>query len=142
MKKHEIVEELRQRNKFFSKLPAKELQSFFDFEIHGIQRLPALLLPLVSPSRLLWNTDSWPLHDFMNYIKNLFEELPLYLPKEKKKKSCVTSSILLMQKKLKKRLILQKKYRICLHLGDWIFIQSFCNYSFCNIWNKRNIVFF
>ena len=40
MKKHEIVEELRQRNvKFLSTLPAMELQSFFDFEMHGIQRL-------------------------------------------------------------------------------------------------------
>ena len=44
MKKHEIVEELHQRNvRFLSTLPAKELQSFFDFEMHGIQRLPALL---------------------------------------------------------------------------------------------------
>ena len=38
----------------------------------------------------------------MNYFKNLYEELPLHLSKEKKKKSCVTSSILLlMQKKLR-----------------------------------------
>ena len=44
IKKHEIVEELRQRNvKFLSTLPAKELKSFFDFEMHGIQRRPALL---------------------------------------------------------------------------------------------------
>ena len=44
MKKHEIVEELHQRNlKFQSKLPASELKSFFDFEMHGIQRLPTLL---------------------------------------------------------------------------------------------------
>ena len=44
MKKHEIVEKLSQRYvKFLSTLPAKELQSFFDFEMHGIQQLPALL---------------------------------------------------------------------------------------------------
>ena len=45
MKKHEIVEELRQRNvEFLSKLPAKELQSFFNFEKHGIQRLPPSMI--------------------------------------------------------------------------------------------------
>ena len=44
MRKHEIIEELRQKNvKFLRTLPAKELQSYFDFEMHGIQRLPALL---------------------------------------------------------------------------------------------------
>ena len=44
MKKHETVEELCQRNvKFLITLPKKELQSFFDFEMHGMQRLPALL---------------------------------------------------------------------------------------------------
>ena len=37
----------------------------------------------------------------MNYIRNLYEELPLHLPKEKKKKSYVTSILLLMQKKLR-----------------------------------------
>ena len=37
-KKYETVEELRQRNvKLISTLPAEELQSFFNFEMHGIQ---------------------------------------------------------------------------------------------------------
>ena len=93
MKKHEIVEELRQRNvKFLSILPAKELQSFFDFEMHGIQRLPALLFGQCNFNLQSLHLDSYeilthePLHDFMNYIKNLYEELPLHLPKEKKEK--------------------------------------------------------
>ena len=50
-----------------------------------------------------------PLHNFMNYIKNLLEQLPLNLLKKKKKKSCVTSSILLlMQKKLRTAQITEK----------------------------------
>ena len=93
MKKHEIAEELRQRNvKFLSTLPAKELQSLFDFEMHDIQRLLALLFGKSSFNLQSLNLDSYeilthePLHDFMNYIKNLYEELPLHLPKENKEK--------------------------------------------------------
>ena len=89
----ETVEELCQRNvKFLSTLPAKELQSFFDFEMHGIQRLPALLFGQCNFNLQSLHLDSYeilthePLHDFMNYIKNLYEELPLHLPKEKKEK--------------------------------------------------------
>ena len=85
MKKHKIGE-------FLSTLPAKELQSFFDFEMHGIQRLPALLFGQCNFNLQSLHLDSYeilthePLHDFMNYIKNLYEELPLHLPKEKKEK--------------------------------------------------------
>ena len=93
MKKHETVEELRQRNvEFLSKLPAKKLQSFFDFEMHGLQRLHALLFGQSNFNLQSLNLDSYEilthehLHDFMNYIKNLFEELPLHLPEEKKRK--------------------------------------------------------
>ena len=93
MKKHEIVEELRQRNvEFLSKLPAKKLQSFFDFEMHGLQRLHALLFGQSNFNLQSLNLYSYEilthehLHDFMNYIKNLFEELPLHLPEEKKRK--------------------------------------------------------
>ena len=67
IKKHETVEELRQRNaKFLNTLPAMELQSF-DFEMHGIQRpiyyLPCCLDKAISVSSLsistLMNTNSW-----------------------------------------------------------------------------------
>ena len=73
MKKHEIAEELRQRNvKFLSTLPAKELQSFFDFEMHGMQRLPALLFGQSNFNLQSLHLDSYEiptyetLHDFMN----------------------------------------------------------------------------
>ena len=60
--------------------------------MHGIQRLPALLFGRSNFNLQSLYLDSYeilthePLHDFMNYIKSLYEELPLYLPKEKKEK--------------------------------------------------------
>ena len=99
MKNQEIVEELCQRNvKFQSTLPAKELQSFFDFEMHDIQRLPALLFGQSNFNLQSLHLDSYevlthePLHYFMNYSKNLYEELPLDLPKEKKKLRNISNS--------------------------------------------------
>ena len=93
MKKHKIVEELRQRNvKFLSKLPAKELQSFFDFEMLGIQRLPALLFGQSNFNHQSLHLHSYEiltheaLHDFVKYIKDLREELQLHLHKGKKRK--------------------------------------------------------
>ena len=59
--------------------------------MHGIQRLPALLFGQSNFNLQSLNLDSYeilthePLH-FMNYIKNLYEELLLHLPKEKKEK--------------------------------------------------------
>ena len=85
IKKHKIGE-------FLSTLPAKELQSFFDFEMHGIQRRTALLFEQSNFNLQSLHLESYkilthePLHDFMNYIKNLCEELPLHIPKEKKEK--------------------------------------------------------
>ena len=77
--------------KFLSTLPAKELKSFFDFEMHGIQRQPALLFGESNFNLQSLHLESYKiltresLHEFMNYFKNLHEELPLHLPKEKKK---------------------------------------------------------
>ena len=84
IKKHEIIEELRQRNvKFLSTLPAKELKSFFDFERHGIQRRPGL--PFGQSN---FNIQSLHLESYkiMTHEPLLYEELPLHLPKEKKRK--------------------------------------------------------
>ena len=78
MRKHEIIEELCQKNvKFLRTLPAKELQSYFDFKMHGIQRLPALLFGQVNFNLHSLHFDSYEIlthesfHDFMNYIKNI-----------------------------------------------------------------------
>ena len=90
-KKYESVEELRQGNIKYITLPAKKVQSFFDFEMHGILILPDLLFgqinfnlqPLCLNSYKILTRE--PLHDFINYITNLYEELPLTLRKERKK---------------------------------------------------------
>ena len=130
MKKHEIVEELRQRNvKLLSSLPAKELKSFFDFEMHVIQRWPALLFGQSNFDLQSLHLESYKilthehLHEFMNYIRNLYEELPLHLPKEKKKKSYVTSILLLMQKKLRTAQITES----LLYVSIWL-IEFLSNY--------------
>ena len=75
--------------------------------MHGVYNgyLPCCLdkmISIYSPSisTLIKHLTHEPLHDFMDCIKDLFEELLLHLPKEIK--GCVTSSILiLMQKKLR-----------------------------------------
>ena len=59
----------------------------------------------------------------MNYIRNLYEELPLHLPKEKKKKSYVTSILLLMQKKLRTAQITES----LLYVSIWL-IEFLSNY--------------
>ena len=59
----------------------------------------------------------------MNYIRNLYEELPLHLPKEKKKKSYVTSILLLMQKKLRTAQITES----LLYVSIWV-IEFLSNY--------------
>ena len=101
MKKHEIAEERRQRNvKFLSTLPAKELQSLFDFEMHSIQQLKPLLFGQTNFNlksvHLGWYEilTHEPLPNFMNYIKNLYKELLLHLPKEEKLPihQCINSS--------------------------------------------------
>ena len=60
--------------------------------MHGMQRLPALLFGQSNFNLQSLHLDSYEiptyetLHDFMNYNKNLYEELPLHLPKQKKEK--------------------------------------------------------
>ena len=91
LKKNEIITELRQRDiKCYESLPVKDLRAMLEEEVHGIQRLPALLFGENDLSVEQCNLNCYeilahePLHDIMNYIKNLYEELPLHLPKEKK----------------------------------------------------------
>ena len=57
-----------------STLPTKELQRFFDFEMHSIQRLPTLLFGQSNFNLQSLHLDSYeilthePLYGFMNYI--------------------------------------------------------------------------
>ena len=81
-----ISNKLKQRNvKHVLNEPLKDLKSKLANEIHGIQRLPALMYNNPSSSltknylrkyEILCNE---PLHDISNHIKNLYKELPWHV---------------------------------------------------------------
>lgn len=91
LSKADIINELHQRDvKFLSTSPTKELQELLNYEMGGIQRMPALIhhYPFKSLKDLqlenyeiLYNE---PLHDVSNHVKNIFEEFPLQIPGKKK----------------------------------------------------------
>ena len=70
---------------------AKDLNAFLENEVHGIQRVPALMYnnPLDTLESL--NLSKYeilvtePLHDLSNHIKNLYQEIPYHVPKNMKK---------------------------------------------------------
>ena len=90
--KDAIVQELHERNvKFTCTSSAKDLNALLENEVHGIQRVPALMYnnPLdtleslnLSKYEILFTE---PLHDISNHIKNLYQEIPYHVPKNKKK---------------------------------------------------------
>ena len=91
-KKDEVVQELHERKiSFTCMLSTKDLQMLLDKEMHGIQRLPALLFQ--NPERNLEELylsdyevlNNEPLHDVSHHIQNLYEELPHHAPKDFKK---------------------------------------------------------
>ena len=93
MKKIEIVDELHQRSvKFNSSLPQIDLMSLLQYEMHGIQRLRALLYGYPQKSLGYLNLEQYeilpnePLHDISNYIKNIYQEIPAHFSKNEKNK--------------------------------------------------------
>ena len=92
LKKDEVVQELHERKISFTCISStKDLQMLLDKEVHGIQRLPALLFQnpeknleelYLSDYKVLNNE---PLHDVSHDIQNLYEELPHHAPKDFKK---------------------------------------------------------
>ena len=93
LSKGEIITELHQRGvRFTAQSNKQHLESLLEVEMHGIQRLPALMFnePFVSLEDL--NLDKYeilvnePLHDISNHIKNIQVELPNHLDKELKVK--------------------------------------------------------
>ena len=94
IKKIEIIDELHQRNvKFSSSLPQKDLMSLLQYEVHGIQQLPALLYGYPPKGLGDLNLEQYeillnePSHDISNYIKNIYQELLPMSVKMKKAKS-------------------------------------------------------
>ena len=82
-----LILELQERGiKFSTKQRKDKIQNLLTEEMHGIQRLPALLFD--NPTNTLndTNLDQYeistiePLHDVGNHIKNIYEEIPLHLP--------------------------------------------------------------
>ena len=94
LKKGEIIDELHQRKvKFSCNLNGKDLLTMLEYEMHGIQRLPALLYKSSEPFDMRnYNIPDYeiltcePLHDICNPTKNLYDELPRNLPKNEKTK--------------------------------------------------------
>ena len=71
-------------------LNKQSLQTSFDMEMHGIQRMPDILFPKpfakledinLKKYEILINE---PLHDISNHIKNMQQEIPYHVPKDKK----------------------------------------------------------
>ncbi|XP_057299871.1 uncharacterized protein LOC130630393 [Hydractinia symbiolongicarpus] len=91
LKKHELINELHQRKiKFSCDLPTKELNNLLQEEMHGIQRLPALMFGKSHRSLSELNLEGYeilnnePLRDVSNYIKNIYCELPHHVGAKKK----------------------------------------------------------
>ena len=91
--KADLISELRERKiKFTSTAPIQHLRELLTIEMHGIQRLPALMYDTPHSSlcdlrlqdyEILCNE---PLHDVSNHIKNLYAEIPNHLTKAMKQK--------------------------------------------------------
>ena len=71
----------------------EDIQCIFTQELHGIQRVPALLFD--NPTKTLEDIQLYqyevstiePMHDVDNHIKNVYEEVPQHLPSFWKKKT-------------------------------------------------------
>ena len=117
VKKIEVVNELHQRSvKFISSLPQKELMSLLQYEMHGVQRLPAFLYGYPKKNLGYLNLKQYemlpnePLHDISNYIKNIYQEIPAHFSKNKKNKVKEPLKTHLMGKRLKILQIIKKAY--------------------------------
>ena len=92
LKKYEIITELHERGvKFRSDASVNILKELLEYEMHGIQRLPALMFTKprytleelnLSRYEILSNE---PLHDVSNHVKNIYSELPHHFNKKEKK---------------------------------------------------------
>ena len=101
LKKDDIKCELIDRKvKFNLDAPVTDLRELLVDEMHGIQRLPALMFTKPDASLKDLNLEQYeilnnePLHDLSNHTKNLYEELPSHFPKNIKEKisQIITSS--------------------------------------------------
>ena len=86
----ELIDEYPQRKIESPSLNRQSLQTSLNMEMHGIQRMPALLFPKPFAKLDDINLERYeilinePLHDISNHIKNIQQEIPYHLPKDKK----------------------------------------------------------
>ena len=87
LKRHEIANELHQHNvKQYHKMTHDQLKKLLEKNLHGMQRLPALMYdhPTFNLSDLNFADYEIlchePLHDISNHIKNLYDELAHHVP--------------------------------------------------------------
>ena len=90
--KDAIVQELHEQNvKFTCSSSAKDVNALLENEVHGIQRVPALMYNNAFDTLESLNLSKYeilftePLHDVSNHIKNLYQEISYHVPKDKKK---------------------------------------------------------
>ena len=90
MTKQNLIRELNARSIYDGE--KKELEEILKTELHGVQRVPALLFPNPSENLESINCANYeilgfePLHDIGKHIENLFTELPDHLPSIKASK--------------------------------------------------------
>ena len=86
----ELIDEHQRRKIQTPSLNKQSLQTSLDMEMHGIQRMLVLLFPKpfakledinLGKYEILINE---PLHDISNHIKNIQQEIPHHVPKDKK----------------------------------------------------------
>ena len=86
----ELMDEHQQHKIQSPSLNKQSLQASLDMTMHGIQRMPALLFPKPFAKLEDLNLERYeilinePLHDISNHIKNIQQEIPYHVPKEKK----------------------------------------------------------
>lgn len=87
---YQVVEELRERKiNFRCDQSTSHLRELLKEEIHGIQRLPALMFSESSKTLSELNLERYeilsnePLHDISNHTKNLYAEIPYHFKNKK-----------------------------------------------------------
>ena len=87
MKKDELIKELNAR-RIYEGETKKELEKLLAEELHGVQRVPALLYTNPTSTMESINCGKYevlsfePLHDIGKHIENILTELPFHLPKK------------------------------------------------------------
>ena len=109
----QLIDEHQHSKNQTTSLNKQILQTSLDMEMHGIQRMPALLFPKPFAKFEGINPEKYEIlineafHDISNHIKNIQQEIPYHVPKDKK--SSVEKIISSIECFLEEVLTLKKK---------------------------------